>query len=147
VNGLVGTAPLDRQELIGNAPPPGERLYSGMTSPGATLPHGSVILAPINRNVDLAYGAGVQDSYYYPNRTMIGFSSGVGPILMPVVGNWTVPPERSASVYDKAREKSSPGYYSVFLDDSKRTGKFKDFPIQQGSCKRLTAIAAPNWIE
>jgi hypothetical protein len=27
------------------------------------------------------------------------------------------------------------------------TGKFKDFPIQQGSCKSLTAIAAPNWIE
>jgi len=119
VNGLVGTAPLDRQELIGNAPPPGERLYSGMTSPGAALPHGSVILAPINRNVDLTYGAGVQDSYYYPNRTMIGFSSGVGPILMPVVGNWTVPPERSASVYDKASEKASPGYYSVSLDDSK----------------------------
>ena len=38
---------------------------------------------------------------------------------MPVVGNWTVPPERSAAVYDKASEKSSPGYYSVFLDDSK----------------------------
>jgi len=36
---------------------------------------------------------------------------------MPVVGDWTVPPERSASVYDKAREKSSPGYYSVYLDD------------------------------
>ena len=27
------------------------------------------------------------------------------------------------------------------------TGKFKDFPIQQGSCKSLTAIAAPNWVE
>ncbi len=36
---------------------------------------------------------------------------------MPMVGNWTVPPERSASVYDKAREKASPGYYSVYLDD------------------------------
>jgi predicted alpha-1,2-mannosidase len=117
VNGLVGTAPLDKQELIGNAPPPGERLYSGMTSPGAVLPHGAIILAPINRNVDLAYGAGVQDSYFYPNRTMMGFSTGAGPILMPVVGNWTVAPERSASVYDKASEKSSPGYYSVYLDD------------------------------
>lgn len=116
-NGLVGTAPLDKQELIGNAPPPGERLYSGMTSPGAVLPHGSVNLAPINRNVDLAYGAGVADWYFYPNRTMIGFTSGAGPIVMPVVGDWTAPPERSASVYDKAREKSSPGYYAVFLDD------------------------------
>ena len=35
-NGLVGTAPLDDQKLIGNAPPPGEQLYSGFTSPGAT---------------------------------------------------------------------------------------------------------------
>jgi predicted alpha-1,2-mannosidase len=119
VNGLVGTAPLDKQELIGNAPPPGEQLYSGMTSGGAVLPHGSVNLGPINRNVDLAYGAGVADSYFYPNRTMIGFTSGAGPVIMPVVGNWTVPPERSGSAYDKAKEKSSPGYYSVYLDDFK----------------------------
>src|ERR1700722_9198727 len=39
-NGLVGTAPLDDQHLIGNAPPPGEQIYSGFTSPGAELPHG-----------------------------------------------------------------------------------------------------------
>ena len=39
VNALVGTAPLDAPKLIGNAPPPGEELYTGMTSPGAVLPH------------------------------------------------------------------------------------------------------------
>ena len=39
VNALVGTAPLDDPKLIGNAPPPGEELYPGMTSPGAVLPH------------------------------------------------------------------------------------------------------------
>ena|SRR5271155_488768 len=27
------------------------------------------------------------------------------------------------------------------------TGELKDFPIQQGGCKSLTAIAAPNWVE
>lgn len=50
---------------------------------------------------------------------MYGFTTGAGdsPTLMPVVGNWTVPPERSASVYDKAREKATAGYYSVYLDD------------------------------
>ena len=118
-NGLVGTAPLDNQTLIGNAPPPGEQLYSGLTSPGAVLPHGPTDMAPINQNLDLMYRAGVPDPYFYPNRTMIGFSSGEmgGPTLMPVVGNWTVPPERSVSVYDKATERSSPGYYSVYLDD------------------------------
>ena len=120
VNGLVGTAPLDKQLLIGNAPPPGELLYSGMTSPGAELPHDSVDLSPINRNIDLTYPAGVRDSYLYSNPTIMGFSTAVGgPIIMPVVGNWTVPPERRASIYDRAKEKSSPGYYSVDLDDFK----------------------------
>lgn len=118
-NGLVGTAPLDNQKLVGNAPPPGEQLYSGFTSPGAELPHSSTDIAPINANLTFEYPAGVPASYYYPNPTMFGFSSGGigGPIVMPVVGNWTVPPQRSASVYDRAREKSSPGYYAVYLDN------------------------------
>ncbi len=118
-NGLVGTAPLDDPKLIGNAPPPGERLYSGLTSPGAVLPHGSTELAPINKNLDLSFSAGVPDPYFYPNRTMFGFSTGQegGPTIMPVVGDWTVPPERTASVYDKTRERSAPGYYSVYLTD------------------------------
>jgi hypothetical protein len=118
-NGLVGTAPLDNQILIGNAPPPGEHLYSGFTSPGAVLPHGSTNIAPINSNLDVSYPAGVRASYFYPNRTMVGFSGGTsgGPTVMPMVGNWTVPPDRSVSVYGKAREKSSPGYYAVYLYD------------------------------
>jgi predicted alpha-1,2-mannosidase len=118
-NGLVGTAPLDDQKLIGNAPPPGEQLYSGFTSPGARLPHSSTELAPINANLDLSYPAGVRASYFYSNRTIYGFSSGAGdsPTVMPVVGDWTVPPERSGSVYDKKQEKASPGYYSVYLED------------------------------
>lgn len=119
VNGLVGTAPLDQQTLIGNAPPPGEQLYSGFTSPAAMLPHSSTELGPINANLDVNYPAGVRAPYFYPNRMIFGFTGGVDglPNVMPMVGNWTVPPERSASVYDKARERSSPGYYSVYLDD------------------------------
>lgn len=119
VNALVGTAPLDDQKLIGNAPPPGEQLYSGFTSPSARLPHSSTELGPINANLDVNYPAGVRATYFYPNRMIYGFSTGAGgsPTLMPVVGNWTVPPERSASVYNKAREKATAGYYSVFLDD------------------------------
>jgi predicted alpha-1,2-mannosidase len=115
----VGTAPLDDQRLIGNAPPPGEQLYSGFTSPGARLPHSSTELAPINANLDLSYPAGVRASYFYPNRTIFGFSSGAGdsPTIMPVVGDWTVPPERRGSIYDKRREVASPGYYSAYLDD------------------------------
>jgi predicted alpha-1,2-mannosidase len=117
-NPLVGTAPLDNQKLIGNAPPPGELLYSGFTSPGAVLPHGSTQLAPMNANIDLSNPAGVRTSYFYPNRTIMGFSGGApGLVVMPIVGDWTVPPERVASVYDKSREKASPGYYRVYLDD------------------------------
>jgi predicted alpha-1,2-mannosidase len=118
-NGLVGTAPLDQQKLIGNAPPPGEQLYSGFTSPSAMLPHSSTELGPINANLDVNYPAGVRAPYFYPNRMIYGFTSGAdgSPTVMPAVGDWTVPPERSASVYDKAREKASPGYYSVYLDD------------------------------
>ena len=120
-NGLVGTAPLDQQKLIGNAPPAGEDLYSGFTSPGAALPHSSTDIAPINTNLVFTYPAGVPSSYYYPNQTMVGFSSGGpgAPTIMPVVGDWTVPPQRSVSVYDKAREQSSPGYYSVYLNTFK----------------------------
>ena len=38
-NPLMGTAPLDNQKLIGNAPPPGEPVYNGQTTPAARLPH------------------------------------------------------------------------------------------------------------
>lgn len=116
-NGLVGTAPLDDPSLIGNAPPPGEKLYAGFTSPGAVLPHGSVDVGPINTHRDFTYPAGVGTSYYYPNVTMKGFSSGGahGPTVMPVVGDWTVPPQRSVSLYDKRTETASPGYYAVDL--------------------------------
>ena len=117
-NGLVGTAPLDDPKLIGNAPPPGEQLYSGFTSPGARLPHSPTELAPVNANLAVNYEAGVRAPYFYLNPTMVGFSSGGpgGPMIMPIVGDWTVPPERTASVYDKAREHASPGYYSAYLD-------------------------------
>jgi predicted alpha-1,2-mannosidase len=123
-NPLVGTAPLDRPEWIGNAPPAGEPLYSGMTSPGARLPHSAVEAAPVNVNVELSYPWGVPTPYYYTNPTMIGFTGGGGPtygaraqpILMPVVGDWTVPPVYTEAYYDKAQETAAPGYYSVFLN-------------------------------
>ncbi len=121
-NPLVGTAPLDRPAFIGNAPPPGEMLYSGQTSPGARLPHSQTLAAPMNVNVDLIYPTGVDISYVYNSPTMIGFTAGgsaypadAAPLLMPVVGDWTVPPNYTQSHYDKASEKASPGYYAVDL--------------------------------
>lgn len=121
---LVGTAPLDRQDLIGNAPPPGEPVYSGQTSPGARLPHASVAASPVNNNIELSYPNGVPVPYYYTNPTMIGFTGGGGPtygggaepIVSPVVGDWSPAPAYRQAYYDKAREKASPGYYSVYLN-------------------------------
>src|SRR3546814_19784977 len=77
-NPLVGTAPLDDPAVIGNAPPPGEPVYSGQTSPGARLPHGSVAASPVNNNIELLYPNGVPVPYYYTNPTMIGFTGGGG---------------------------------------------------------------------
>lgn len=121
-NPLVGTAPLDQQKLIGNAPPPGEPLYSGMTSPGASLPQSATEAAPVNINADLSYPTGVAVAYGYARPTMIGFTGGgstygarAAPMIMPVVGDWTMPPDYAQSYYDKASEKASPGYYAVDL--------------------------------
>ena len=120
-NPLVGTASLDDPKLLGNAPPPGEETYSGFTYPGPALPHRDIILGPINKDLTEAAGNhGIIFPYIHSRRTMLGFSSPMpGLTIMPVVGDWNVPPDRTyASPYDKASEKASPGYYSVFFPDS-----------------------------
>lgn len=120
-NPLVGTASLDDPELLGNAPPPGEEAYTGFTFPGPALPHRNILLGPINKDLTEAAGNhGIIFPYIHSRPTMIGFSAPAsGLTIMPVVGNWTVPPDRSyASPYDKQSETASPGYYSVFFPDS-----------------------------
>lgn len=121
-NPLVGTAPLDKPALIGNSPPPGEPLYTGMTTPGASLPQSATEAAPANINADLGFTTGVAVAYDYRRPAMVGFTGGGStygargePMVMPVVGDWTVPPDYMTSYYDKATEKASPGYYAVDL--------------------------------
>jgi hypothetical protein len=119
-NPLVGTAPLDKQEFIGNAPPPGEEIYTGFVWPGPALPHQEFQLNPINKDLNLASGNhGIIFPYIWQRKTMLGFSSRVSDLtIMPLVGDWTTPPDRSyASPYDKNSEKASPGYYSVYFPD------------------------------
>jgi predicted alpha-1,2-mannosidase len=121
VNVLFGTASLDDPALVGNAPPPGEELYTGMVCPGAALPHG-IDLSPVNKDIGLSYPHGNLYSYIHPRRTMVGFSCMVEDmLLMPLVGDWTTPPDRIryASLYDKQSERSTPGHYEVFLPDHK----------------------------
>ncbi|MGH8024488.1 MAG: GH92 family glycosyl hydrolase [Limisphaerales bacterium] len=117
-NPLVGTASLDNPQLLGNAPPPGEETYTGFVWPGPALPHREVLLNPINKALDSANeGHGIVFPYIHSRQTMVGFSSMVpGMTLMPLVGDWTTPPDRGyAAAYDKQSETASPGYYSVYF--------------------------------
>lgn len=158
-NPLVGTASLDR-EFIGNAPPPGEEAYTGFTHPGPALPHRWVIIDPINKDLTEAAGNhGIRFHYLHARRTMQGFSSPMGGLtIMPIVGQWNVPPDRShASPYDKATEKASPGYYSVNFPDSgirtelatsERTGYYRfTFPKTEEAAVLIDLGAGDNRIE
>jgi len=120
-NPMVGSASLDDPKLLGNAPPPGEETYTGLTTPGPALPHNGTLLGPINKDVtEAAWTDPLRCNYYHERRTMLGFSGPMpGFTMVPLVGNWTVPPDRVyASPYDKASEKASPGYYTVFFPDT-----------------------------
>src|SRR3546814_16724572 len=72
-NPLVGTAPLDDPAVIGDAPPPGEPVYSGQTSPGARLPHGSLAASPVTNNIELLSPNGVPGPSYSPHPTLPDF--------------------------------------------------------------------------
>lgn len=102
----------------------------GKTYPGATLPFGMVQLSPDNGRNGWDWISG----YFYPDTVIAGFShlhlsgTGAGDLcdisFLPVSGE-----ERSArldsiskkeTVYSRfshSREKASPGYYQVYLDD------------------------------
>lgn len=120
-NPLTGTASLDDPRLLGNAPPPGEETYTGFVWPGPALPHHEVLLNPVNKDLDSANeGHGITFPYIYSRPTMVGFSSMVpGMLVMPLVGDWTTPPDRGyAAAYDKRLETAAPGYYSVYFPAS-----------------------------
>jgi len=158
-NPLVGTASLD-PEWIGNAPPPGEEAYTGFTYPGPTLPHRNCILGPINKDLTEAAGNhGIIFPYLHSRRTMLGFSSPMpGLTIMPVVGAWNVPPDRTyASPYDKETEKAAPGYYAVSFPDTgiraeltttERTGYYRfTFPATERGVVLIDLGAGDNSIE
>ena len=159
-NPLVGSASLDDPQLLGNAPPPGEETYTGFTYPGPALPHRDIILGPINKDLTEAAGNhGIIFPYIHERRTMLGFSAPMpGLTIMPIVGDWNVPPDRTyASPYDKNTEKASPGYYSVFFPDSgirteltttERTGYYRfTFPATTRGRILIDLGAGENSIE
>src|SRR6478609_7919820 len=81
-----------------------------------------------------------------------------GLTIMPIVGDWNVPPDRTyASPYDKNSEQASPGYYSVFFPDSgirteltttERTGYYRfTFPATTRGRILIDLGAGENSIE
>src|ERR1035438_10425906 len=159
-NPLAGSASLDKQEFIGNAPPPGEEIYTGFTVNGPALPHHEAMLGPINKDLTEAAGNhGIIWPYNHNRRTMIGFSSPQsGLTIMPLVGDWTVPPDRSyASAYDKNLEKASPGFYTVYfpehqikveLSTTERTGFYRfTFPQTERGVVLLDLGAGEGSVE
>jgi predicted alpha-1,2-mannosidase len=107
----------------------------GHTFPGASVPFGMVQLSPDTRkdNWDACSG------YHYSDTAILGFShthlsgTGVGDYgdirFMPMSGNLQIRPGKEdepgyRSKFSHNKEKASPGYYKVFLEDSRINAEF-----------------------
>jgi predicted alpha-1,2-mannosidase len=116
VNPFIGTAPLTDSAILGYRLPEGWRSWAGLVFPGSSLPNAMVQLSPMTE-----YGSGA--GYEYEDTLIYGFThTNKGhwnlcniPVL-PVSG--AVPADgKFASRFSHQREKASPGYYQVYLDD------------------------------
>ncbi|MBS9525633.1 GH92 family glycosyl hydrolase [Litoribacter alkaliphilus] len=118
VNPLIGTAPLTDPEFIGYTPPPGWRVWAGLTYPGTSLPNAMVQLSPITE-----YGSG--SGYQYEDTVIYGFThTNKGhwnlcniPVL-PISGE-TPGDGAYGSRYSHQTETAQAGFYEVFLEDYK----------------------------
>lgn len=115
VNPFVGTAPLTDPSIIGYDPPENWRVWAGLTYPGATLPNAMVQASPITA---FHTGAGYQyeDTIIYAfTHTNKGHWNLCNLPVLPISGKSTGPTFQSH--FSHTREKASPGYYEVYLDD------------------------------
>jgi putative alpha-1,2-mannosidase len=72
VNPLIGTAPFEDSEYLGNNPPKGEELYYGSVVPGAMAPDGVVKLSPDTGFDGIFHVRG--SSYRHTDSSIMGFS-------------------------------------------------------------------------
>src|SRR5512138_2514002 len=72
VNTLIGTAPFDEGEYLGNNPPPGEELYTGTVVPGALAVDAVVKLSPDTGFDGIFHVRG--SSYRHNDASIMGFS-------------------------------------------------------------------------
>ena len=113
VNPFLGTAPLTDSAILGYNLPKGWRSWAGLVFPGASLPNAMVQLSPVTE-----YGSGA--GYEYEDDIIYGFThTNKGhwnlcniPVL-PVSGS----SGNYASHFSHEKEKASPAYYEVYLED------------------------------
>ena len=129
VNPLIGTAPFEDAEYLGNNPPEGEELYCGSVVPGAMAPDGTVKLGPDTGFDGIFHVRG--SSYRYTDSSIMGFSHThheynlyANVLFVPTVGAVKTEPgsrenpdEGYRSRKDIKQERASAGYYTTFLSD------------------------------
>jgi putative alpha-1,2-mannosidase len=127
VNPLIGTAPPEEKQFLGNNPPPGEELYYGCVSPAAMTVDPVVKLGPNTGFDGIFHVRGA--SYRYTDSSIMGFTHlqheynlYANVSFMPTVGAIKTTPGSRAdpnsgyrSLKDYRKEKASAGYYAVFL--------------------------------
>ncbi|MCG2613416.1 GH92 family glycosyl hydrolase [Terrimonas sp. NA20] len=118
VNTFIGTAPLTDSAILGYKLPEGWRSWAGLVYPGSSLPNAMVQLSPITE-----YGSGA--GYEYEDSLIYGFAhTNKGhwnlcniPVLP--LSNAIRSNNQFSSRFSHTKEKASPAFYQVFLDDYK----------------------------
>lgn len=115
VNPFIGTAPLTDPKILGYELPKGWRSWAGLVFPGSSLPNAMVQLSPITE-----YGSGA--GYEYEDNIIYGFTH-------TNKGHWNLcnipllpvsnPGEKFGSHFSHQKERATPGFYQVYLDDYK----------------------------
>ncbi|SKB47741.1 GH92 family glycosyl hydrolase [Daejeonella lutea] len=114
VNTFVGTSPLTDPKILGYKLPEGWRSWAGLTFPGSSVPNAMVQLSPMTKYQPA--GAG----YEYEDSVIVSFSHtnkghwNLGNIPVLPLSN---PGPKFGSRFTHKKEKSSPGFYQVYLDD------------------------------
>lgn len=114
VNTFIGTAPLLDTKIIGYIPPTDMRVWAGLVFPGSSVPNAMVQLSPMTK---YKTGAG----YQYEDTSILGFTHtnkghwNLCHIPLLPVSQGAIFPYQSRFSHDK--EKSSPAYYEVYLND------------------------------
>lgn len=117
VNTFIGTAPLTDSAILGYNLPEGWRSWAGLTFPGSSLPNAMVQLSPMTEYKEAGSG------YEYEDTVIFGFSHtnkghwNLGNIPILPVSNTGKSENKFVSRFSHKKERASPGFYQVYLDD------------------------------